>query len=1367
MAMENKQIIRNNPFHVMENNASYTRPSELDTLARMDVIEEPRTLSATFLNNADVVQERVSDEKFSNLKSAEENKGEMSLAEKFKIADEQYKTDRFIVKYKTDRKENFYSKVGAHIHYSKKMRFENKVARLADNKKSNEIELITLDQKSNPSDLAKEWRKLGIDEDIEYIQPDFKVNYATLDETVIKNYETILTEKENEIQQISLTETEINEKVTVAIIDTGIDIQHPELADKIWVNPLEIANDGIDNDNNGLIDDIYGWNFVENDNEVYNSSYPLDNAHGTHVAGIISGASDADDLLITNQNTVDIMPLRVFNDGQAYTSDIIDAIAYANSMGIKIINCSWGGIDNNPALFDAMENSDALFIVAAGNAGVSLEQTGIYPAAFDLPNKIAVTSVNADGGLSYFSNYSDTKIELAALGRYINSTLPEGETGSYTGTSMSAALVSGAVAAVAVTMGSNDIDIEAIKDALLQGSDKISPLQGYVKNCARLNIAAALAGEDNNELLEFNTTDDRNLVGFSNIEEGIRLFNSVETVQIATGSNHTVILKSDGTVWTWAEKTPGGVGYMPQGRYSQLRHISGLQNIIAVAAGGDCSLALRSDGTVWMWGKSYYLFGSNAPVINPVQKAGLYDIGNIATSGDHCLARRNDGYVFAWGYNYYGQLGDGTNTNRTTPVQLTQRFNDIAVGKNHSLARLNEWVYTWGNNSYGQIGDGSSVHRYTPVGLNNLSVLSISGGYNHSIVVTTNGSVYAWGNNSSGQLGDGTTTNRPAPVQVSGLNNVEAASAGNGFCLAVKTDGTVYAWGNNSSGQLGNGSKINSNIPLQVYGLPVMQKIAAGYLHSIALGTNGEVYAWGNNQSSQLGDGSISDVNVPVKIKNLDNVIQIDRGNYRCMALKSDGTVWSWGDNTSGQLGDGTTTNSYIPVQVTGLENIIKIAGGYKHGLALRSDGTVWAWGWNSYGQLGNGTTTNSLLPVQVSGLTNITDIAAGFSHNLAVNNNGNVWAWGNNENGQLGDGTTTSRYTPVQINSLNSIQHVYASAASSFALTNTYNLYAWGWNRHYECGYSQQYVNIPQLLSRRFDTIAPGPYHTLGVDYNSERLYAWGRNASGELGLGNSGDDYSTPTYQGRQYPFRIAAGDCHSLMIQMGVLAWGENVCGQLGLGNYTGQNTPQVVSSLPNCKAVAAGVAHSMALSDSGDVYVWGSNSHGQIGLIPLNKESLVPIQCWTTLDDYSDTYNNATNITSNQQINGVINHKYDEDWFCFTNISNFEKTIKVIDSAQKVAISVYDSNLNELGINFVADSTGQNASVCLEANGIYYIKLKYQDNQVYNGGAYSLIVISPAHYIYDANNRLDYIVMPTEDVIDYQYDANGNVLQIISQ
>lgn len=279
-----------------------------------------------------------------------------------------------------------------------------------------------------------------------------------------------------------------SKNVVVGVIDSGIDITHPDLRNQIWTNPGEVPGDGIDNDRNGYVDDVHGWNFVDENNRVFYSND--EDAHGTHVAGIIAAGKNNNGVIGVAPN-VKIMPLKIMAQG-GYVSDVLQAIEYAKAKGVKIINMSLGGRGYSQAEYDLMKNTNALFVVAAGNDYSNIDgYFASYPAAYDLPNILTVAAVDHQGNIPYWSNYGTTNTDLAAPGVVIYSTLPGNSYGYYTGTSMAAPFVSGAAALILSKRPSASPVL--IKDILLNNTTGLSSLTWKVKTGGMLNAGKAVS----------------------------------------------------------------------------------------------------------------------------------------------------------------------------------------------------------------------------------------------------------------------------------------------------------------------------------------------------------------------------------------------------------------------------------------------------------------------------------------------------------------------------------------------------------------------------------------------------------------------------------------------------------------------------------------------------------------------------------------------------------------------------------------------------------------------------------------------------------------------------------------------------------
>ena len=278
--------------------------------------------------------------------------------------------------------------------------------------------------------------------------------------------------------------------VVVGVIDTGIDYRHEDLAGNVWKNPKEIPNNGLDDDQNGYIDDIHGWNFYNNTNDPFD-----DNQHGTHISGIIGAMAGNRIGTIGMSPKVSLMACKFLgSDGRGTTSTAIRAIEYALKNGAKILNNSWGGPRFSQPLLDTIKSAErmgVLFVAAAGNYDRDSDEEPLYPASYDAGNIISVASSDSRDHKSEFSNYGRISVDLAAPGSAIYSTLPNGSYGNLDGTSMATPHVSGAAALIWAYR--QDLSLYDLKDLILKSVDPIDSMKEFTVTGGRLNVYNALA----------------------------------------------------------------------------------------------------------------------------------------------------------------------------------------------------------------------------------------------------------------------------------------------------------------------------------------------------------------------------------------------------------------------------------------------------------------------------------------------------------------------------------------------------------------------------------------------------------------------------------------------------------------------------------------------------------------------------------------------------------------------------------------------------------------------------------------------------------------------------------------------------------
>lgn len=292
--------------------------------------------------------------------------------------------------------------------------------------------------------------------------------------------------------------------VVIGVIDEGIQISHPDLSNNAWRNPREIAGNGIDDDGNTFVDDINGWDFVNNDASVYDNPGTANSAvdsHGTHVSGTIGAEANSAGVVGVNWN-VKIISAKFLGPNGGLTSDAIKAIDYLTNLkrsGVNIVatNNSWGGGGFSQSLLNAINRAgDAgiLFIAAAGNNRADNNRVANYPSNYvcTTPARswdcvIAVASINSTGGLSSFSNYGATTVDIGAPGESILSTYASGQYATLSGTSMATPHVTGAAALCASIYPT--ITASQIRNAILNSVVPTTSLSGKTATGGRLNIS--------------------------------------------------------------------------------------------------------------------------------------------------------------------------------------------------------------------------------------------------------------------------------------------------------------------------------------------------------------------------------------------------------------------------------------------------------------------------------------------------------------------------------------------------------------------------------------------------------------------------------------------------------------------------------------------------------------------------------------------------------------------------------------------------------------------------------------------------------------------------------------------------------------
>jgi RHS repeat-associated protein len=452
----------------------------------------------------------------------------------------EYQTERFIIKYKSAEQSDAFNDLLA----------ERSVNLNADDKIAEKIDahLVVTGERMSLADFKQEYLSDDSAAEIEYIQPDYPLDMAAIDPYFAEEWGfcqeigyadelnalwegvtveakiNILTEYFNDplnqsgepseeilallhqgIGRIDsgvpeAWEQSLGEGVIIAVIDGGMDITHEDLSGAIWTNEAEIPGNGLDDDGNGYIDDVHSWNFPGDTNIIHSAASVPDEWHATQIAGVIAAARNNGAGISGVAPGARIMPLKVFQNGAAYTSDIIQALEYAENMGAKIVNASWGSSQNNPALAEAVENTEMLIVSAAGNRRANIDNYPVYPAALSLDNTVSVAAIDQNGRLSRFSNFGPMTVDVVAPGEKIYTTLPDNRYGAGSGTSLAVPFVAGEAALIWSL--NPEFTTAEVKERIVSSADVVTGLLDKIQGGKKINIGVGVAGngQGGNEL---------------------------------------------------------------------------------------------------------------------------------------------------------------------------------------------------------------------------------------------------------------------------------------------------------------------------------------------------------------------------------------------------------------------------------------------------------------------------------------------------------------------------------------------------------------------------------------------------------------------------------------------------------------------------------------------------------------------------------------------------------------------------------------------------------------------------------------------------------------------------------------------------
>lgn len=731
--------------------------------------------------------------------------------------------------------------------------------------------------------------------------------------------------------------------------------------------------------------------------------------------------------------------------------------------------------------------------------------------------------------------------------------------------------------------------------------------------------------------------------------------NGLKIVQIDAGSQHTAILLSNGKVMTFGSNTFGQLG-LPLYTVSTIGGIAvptevpDISNVVSISCGRNHTAVLTKFGRVYLFGLNIYgQLGTsiNTTTNNPNPVPILLNIENIVLvecGGNHTVIALQNGSVLSFGNNQRGQLGNGELTGsfiNFEPQTVLGISNIISVscGNEFTAFLLSDGgVATCGINLRGQLGrtdnlGNSNINSIPQIIPNLQNITSIACGFEHLVMLTSNGTLFSCGYNLYGNLGNLTNSGRVlsngTPLLVSNITNAIDVTCGIYHTVVLTANGNVFTFGLNQTGQLGSqtnfGNSSANPIPFLVPNTNDIISIGAGGSHTLLLQRNGQIKLFGSGQQGQLGN-SQSDAQLFFEEIPIDNISIVKSGsmaNHTIFVLNNT-KIRSSGYNNFGQLGVGNPSTIFNSTPLESLYNgIVDIACGALHTLTLQSTQEVCSFGYNFNGQLG--ITTNSgmafanITPSKIPNIRNAKQVSAGNSHSAILTTSGQVLTFGLNQRGQLGRNTNvglnTANPIPTVIPDISNAVSVSCGANHTAILLSTGQILTFGVNLRGQLGRS---TNINTNNPNPTPTLVPGITNAIDVKCGAEytlillangTIMSCGINQRGQLGIptnfGNQNPVFTPTLIPDISNAIAIDCGGEYSIVTlsDRTLVSFGMNQFGQLGnninIGNTIGTFNPRVITDMSNVKCVATGNSHILVQTLNNKVYAMGLNIYGQLG------------------------------------------------------------------------------------------------------------------------------------------------------------------------
>ncbi len=673
---------------------------------------------------------------------------------------------------------------------------------------------------------------------------------------------------------------------------------------------------------------------------------------------------------------------------------------------------------------------------------------------------------------------------------------------------------------------------------------------------------------------------------------------------IAVGENHSLVIKSDMSLWAAGVNDKGQLGAGAETESSN--GIKVMDKAAYIAANDDVSFAIDQNGALYGWGdnsKGQISPDSSSQIIYKPQKI-MDNVAQVSVGDDHTVVLLRDGSVMGWGGNESGELGFSSNARKNTSTKLMDNAVDIAAGNGFTLIVTKDGeVYACGNNENGQLGTGDFRDQYSLQKVVSSGAAEVEAGDNHTILLMSDGTVKTTGSNDDGQLGyDGYSSgNYFERVNISGVRAIFAGGDSSG---AVTNDGSLYTWGDDDYGQLQDSDTDDEYYPVRVTSGAV--SMAFGTHHSLMLKENGTVAAAGSGSYGELFSTQSTIVTKPAYTAKDMSIYSA--GTDHSAAIDGLGRLYTWGNNDKGQLGLGDYTSRNTPTRVKLDDEAVGVWCGDKVTIVQLKDNSTYVFGDNSGSLLGmkskssilNKPTANEYL----SG-TAIEKLVFGSGYALAIIGS-DVYGWGSNVSSRLGANGKTVTYPEIIDSAVRGASDIAAGDNFALALVGE-TLFGWGANSSRQLGMDtdSRVVETPvqiTITDRKenelsFSAVSASGDHVIAIAKDGD-VYAWGGNTSGQLGT----EDYRLrkPTKVSYAGSAVATSSDFSAVIddITDGITLCGNNSKGQLGDGTTKNSNTFSK-AIMDDVASMSLGNGFGGCITDNGRLFCWGDNSYGQVG------------------------------------------------------------------------------------------------------------------------------------------------------------------------